>query len=570
MQVAKIKKKNKNGLLFVYVKKKQYLCSDYGFLCSLNISRLRKVMRNLLLIIFVSLSLLLSAQEKVMVIADPHVLASSLVEDGSAMEDMMSKQRKMLHLSEEIFLALVDTALAHQPDVLLIPGDLTKDGEIASHNLVAEQLRKLKAAGIKTLLIPGNHDIGGKAYSYMGTQTNAVETLSDKQWETQYQFVYNQAIAKDPHSHSYVAEPMPGVTVLAIDASHNDGEGFVSDETLAWVLQQADIANTKGNMIIAMCHWQILEHVDNGGVTPESGRLTNANSVRDALMAHHVHVILTGHMHINSITTYRDTLHMTGDSIVEISTGAPITYPCAYRYLHVAKDRSSIEVQTQNINAIASHEDLLSYSQEWMREHAKVMIPTLAVKLYNAVESELQSYLVNNVTMGGIIFNMLKEYLPKNDEQKIQLFERYLSKHIVDLYLLHSLGNEPEQPDADAQAQALYDKIDAMIHELTDAVLGGDFASMQQIMIDVFINTMKQPVQSLVEDRTHWSSPYHSDRTDDLQGTLLINEPIENTAVDQIVLENDGIMYDIMGQRVNNTSKLRNGIYILNGKKVIF
>ena len=109
-----------------------------------------------------------------------------------------------------------------------------------------------------------------------------------------------------------------------------------------------------------------------------------------------------------------------------------------------------------------------------------------------------------------------------------------------------------------------------MIHELTDAVLGGEFASMQQIMIDVFVNTMKQPVQSLVEDRTHWSSPSHSDRTDDLQGTLLINEPIENTAVDQIVLENDGIMYDIMGQRVKDTSKLRNGIYIINGKKVIF
>ena len=32
MQVAKIKKNNKNGLLFVYVKKKQYLCSDYGLL----------------------------------------------------------------------------------------------------------------------------------------------------------------------------------------------------------------------------------------------------------------------------------------------------------------------------------------------------------------------------------------------------------------------------------------------------------------------------------------------------------------------------------------------------------
>ena len=46
MQVAKIKKKNKNGLLFVYVKKKQYLCSDYGLLWANVQKKAKKIASN--------------------------------------------------------------------------------------------------------------------------------------------------------------------------------------------------------------------------------------------------------------------------------------------------------------------------------------------------------------------------------------------------------------------------------------------------------------------------------------------------------------------------------------------
>ena len=111
------------------------------------------------MVLFASVAI---AQERVMLITDPHVLASSLVEQGTAMDEMMAGQRKMLDMSEEVFVALIDTALAHKPALVLIPGDLTKDGEMASHNVVVEQLERLRAAGINVLLIPGNHDIGGK------------------------------------------------------------------------------------------------------------------------------------------------------------------------------------------------------------------------------------------------------------------------------------------------------------------------------------------------------------------------------------------------------------------------
>ncbi len=219
-----------------------------------------------------------------MVIADPHVLPQSLVTPGEAMNNLMASQRKMLDLSEQAWYAVVDTALKYRPELVLIPGDLTKDSEKAAHELVAASLRRLNEAGVQTLVIPGNHDLDGKAYAYQGDQKTPVDNLPDSAWETMYECVYSQVLAKDPNSHSYVAEPLDGVTVLAIDGAHGSASiGSLSDSTLHWLLAQADSANAKHHMIIAMSHWQLLEHIDKQQRLESSCRVKNANAVRDSL-----------------------------------------------------------------------------------------------------------------------------------------------------------------------------------------------------------------------------------------------------------------------------------------------
>lgn len=519
------------------------------------------------LVVFSSMTF---AQEQVMVIADPHVLASSLVEEGAAMDKMMAGQRKMLDLSEVAFTALVDTALLHKPALVLIPGDLTKDSEVASHDVVVEQLSRLQSAGINTLVIPGNHDIGGKAFAYRGGESVPVESLSDSEWESKYAMVYEQALAKDPNSHSYVAEPLRGVTVLGIDASHDDGEGYLSDETLAWVLAQADEANAKGNMILAMCHWQVLEHVDDGGmITDISARLQAADTIRDELMAHGVHMLLTGHVHVNSISTYRDTIAVIGDSIVEISTGSPITYPCPYRWLTIASDRSTVEVSTAMLSALPEQDDLTTYSREWMKEHIEIMMPSLSVRLYDKAASVMEKRvedMLKNVPMGSMLISAFKKSLPQTDEEKYVLVNKHLANTIVDLYLLHSIANEPQHAEADSLAQAMYTGIGAMIHELTDAVLKS-FVALQEEMITNIQNANRPAIQSLVEDCTHWASQY-SDLTDDLTGQWFINEPLPETPVENVTdSEEDGAIYDLLGRRV--TEPHYRGVYIQNGKKII-
>ena len=502
-----------------------------------------------------------------MVIADPHVIASSLIERGAAFDSMLSGERKMLDKGEEAFTALVDTALQHKPSLVLITGDLTKDSELASHDAVLVQLNRLEQAGIAVLLVPGNHDIEGMAYAYLGEDKVAVESLMDSDWENTYARVYTQAIAKDPVSHSYVAEPLKSVTVLGIDGGR---EGMVSSESLGWLLAQADSARTKGNTIIAMCHWQILEHVDEGGMTGDSNRLLDADVVRDGLMAHGVRVLLTGHVHVNSISTYRDTLTMNGDSIVEISTGSPITYPCSYRWLTISEDRSQLAIRTENLTALTECNDLQSYSREWMKEHVTSMIPALSVRLFDRASEAMIDMIENMMQgqpMGSMIVAMLNNSLPQTDEEKVGIVKRYLESALVDLYLLHSEANEPNHPKADSLAQVMYAGIDMMVRELTDNVLK-NYKQLQDQLVNAVQNANKVPIQSLVEDRTHWVSVYHSDRTDDLHVDLVVNDPKFTTSLENTFNNASNMMiYDVLGRSMIRT--IHEGLYIKNGKKII-
>lgn len=456
------------------------------------------------------------AQERIMVIADPHVLPQTLIEADPNFDVYMQTQRKMLDLSEETWYALMDTACLYQPDLVLIPGDLTRDAEPESHSLVAASLQQLNDAGIQTLVIPGNHDI-----------------VSGTNWEEIYGWVYEQATAKDANSHSYVAEPLEGLTVLGIDGSHEKASvGSLSASTLAWLLDKADAAKAKGHMIIAMCHWQLLEHIDKQQKLESSCRLKDADAIRDSLMHHGVHVVLTGHFHVNGITTYRDSLS-TNDSIVEITTGSPITYPCPYRWLTLSKDRKTVVVETDLITALESQPDLQTYSRDWMAEHARNMLPQMSLRLWNRVDDakdKMAQYFPED-----LVDLLINTCMPQTDSAKMALVEKYMGPTIVDLYLLHSDANEPEHPEADVLAKALYSGMDDMIDDMLSANAMVKYV-LGSTMKEYARSLAQEPVQSLVEDKTQWATA-HPDRTDDLRLTLTAGNGYAPQALEQTETE---------------------------------
>ncbi|HCB88431.1 MAG TPA: metallophosphoesterase, partial [Porphyromonadaceae bacterium] len=82
-----------------------------------------------------------------------------IVEKGKALEDYLRRDRKLLLESDALLRKSVENLLCEDVNVVLIPGDLTKDGELVSHRGVVELLSPLREKGVKVLVVPGNHDI---------------------------------------------------------------------------------------------------------------------------------------------------------------------------------------------------------------------------------------------------------------------------------------------------------------------------------------------------------------------------------------------------------------------------
>ncbi|XKL20596.1 metallophosphoesterase [Lactiplantibacillus plantarum] len=95
-----------------------------------------------------------------MVISDDHVIAPRLHDNGKAFTQYAANDAGAdLKYSATIFRAFIAKALITKPDVVLISGDITNNGEKASHEYVAKQLRRLTAKHIRVYVVPGNHDL---------------------------------------------------------------------------------------------------------------------------------------------------------------------------------------------------------------------------------------------------------------------------------------------------------------------------------------------------------------------------------------------------------------------------
>ena len=128
------------------------------------------------------------AKTRIMLISDPHVMGPGLlIKEGDAWDEATYYDRKLNDYSRAIYDEVIATALREKPDLFLISGDLTKDGEWVSHQYVVQKLQELKAAGIKALVVPGNHDMGtSNALIFNGEEAYEADTINTRQFAELY------------------------------------------------------------------------------------------------------------------------------------------------------------------------------------------------------------------------------------------------------------------------------------------------------------------------------------------------------------------------------------------------
>ena len=289
---------------------------------------------------------------KIAILSDTHVMDPSLlIKDGTAFQAYLAKDPKLLEFSSEILQAAVKKIISQKPDLVLICGDLTKDGERISHEEVARILRQLTLNGIKVVITPGNHDVNNpEAARYNKDKSFSVPTIqADKIQSIYAHFGYKDAIARDPNSLSYVSEPIEGLRIIAIDANKyyentttSIGSGVIKSTTMTWVKEQLTDAKDKGKSVIGMMHHGLVEHYQGQQLIDPGYVIDNWTTDVNELMNAGLKIIFTGHYHANDITKKSNGTNF----IFDVETGSTVSYPFTYRMLTIAGNNYSFAPQT--------------------------------------------------------------------------------------------------------------------------------------------------------------------------------------------------------------------------------
>jgi len=247
-----------------------------------------------------------------------------LVNEGTAWTTYLNGQRKMVDYSKLLFDDMIGRIKEDmRPELVLITGDLTKDGEKVSHEYVTSKLDELRAIGIKTLVIPGNHDRGSNsdAVYYDGESTTAATVATNGWFATQYaNYGYGVSSEREGTTLTYACEPITGLVVIGIDSGT---DGNVSETTLNWVVEKATAARASGKKVIAMMHHPLMPHfagVDNFVSTAVVG---NYETVRNTLADAGIRVVFTGHFHTSDIA--KDWNADKSREIYDVNTGSLIS-----------------------------------------------------------------------------------------------------------------------------------------------------------------------------------------------------------------------------------------------------
>ncbi|MDP4226565.1 MAG: metallophosphoesterase [Bacteroidota bacterium] len=309
---------------------------------------------------------------KIAVVSDIHYMDPSLlVHDGSAFQAYLAHDPKLLVQSDTILRATIKLLIAQHPDLVLIAGDLTKDGEKVSHQSVANLLKQLTCNGIKVLVTVGNHDVSNpEAFKFDGDNVIPVQTVTPADILSIYSdFGFGNAICKDPNSLSYVNEPFKKFWVIVIDANEyynnttqSTVAGTIKPATMAWIKERLAEAKKKGITIIGMMHHNVLEHFVGQSEIDPGYVVDDWQTVSEELMNAGLTMMFTGHYHSNDIVKRT----IGNKFLFDVETGSMVQYPCTYRILNINSKKYSFKSWPVSL-LLGSQFDL--YAKTFLRSH---------------------------------------------------------------------------------------------------------------------------------------------------------------------------------------------------------
>ncbi|MBQ1996807.1 MAG: metallophosphoesterase, partial [Clostridia bacterium] len=280
-------------------------------------------------------------------VTDTHYFENKLGAGGKAFEKNMVTEQYFVKESHAIVSSTFEKIMEDkETDIVIIPGDLVKNGEKESHNSFIKELYKLKENGKKVYVITAGHDYNDSAYILKDDGRVPVEGTDFNDICDMYSdFGYGDAIAFDEPTHSYMAEIADGVRMLAIHCdSKNQPKGAMDDRLMAWAKEQLDKAKEDGCSVFAICHYPIIPPVPVFDLVGDA-KIKDWRKVASFLADNGVELVLTGHMHIQSINEF---CSEKGNRLIDVCTACLVGSPGKYRKITI-DENSALKVRTLGV-----------------------------------------------------------------------------------------------------------------------------------------------------------------------------------------------------------------------------
>lgn len=373
----------------------------------------------------------------IMVASDLHYLSPELMEEGLLYDSLLNDgDGKLTHYSEDIIDAFVDEVIEKNPELLIISGDLTFDGEKKSHLELADKLNRIIENDIQVSVIPGNHDVN--VYSARGfteDSTYWVDSVSAEEFEEIYEDLgYSSSISRDSRSLSYVTALSEDTWIIMLDSNkyreHNQhrksvASGVIQEETMEWlefVLKKSAEYQVKP---IVVAHHNFLNHHSR---TSNGFTLDNDRDVVKLLKEYNVPLTFSGHIHLQHIAQDGD--------FYDIASGSLSVYPNYVGHMTINPKENELSYEKKRLNMNPS---ILDYSEEFFNEvsRRKVLSQLHYFELDDHVLEKMTDTFVqfNNAYFAGTVH---EEYDSIKENEGFSYWETISGIGYVD-YMMHGL-----------------------------------------------------------------------------------------------------------------------------------
>ena len=288
-------------------------------------------------------------------ITDLHYYAPELGTVGKAYIKREIQDQVVLKESSAIIDAAIDFIIADKKtNIVLIPGDLTNNGEALSHKGIIERLQRLKDAGKKVYVTTATHDFNSydrfPEYSsescYFGEEKTPAEPTPHEALAEMYRpFGLDEAISIEEESSSYAVMLGKKTRLLALNDDGN-GHSFCGyfPKCLNWIKEQAEQAAQNGETVFAMTHHPVLPPMELYPVISQRDMLGDYKKVSKFLADLGIGIIFTGHTHEQNVKFIETEK---GNRLYDVNTASLVGYPSPIRKVELSP--KEVKIQTLHI-----------------------------------------------------------------------------------------------------------------------------------------------------------------------------------------------------------------------------